>query len=280
MPVARDDALFHPDGDRFVPTDFARGPWSLDALHGGPVAALIGRAVETCPSDEPMHVARLTVELLRPVPVVPLAVTTTVVRPGRKVQLIDVRVASPDQDLAWARALRIRRLPDGSPATDGLADATVDGPVPGADPASPPGPGDGRRSAEPVQGYTAFHTDGAELRFVAGEFGRLGPAAVWVRLAVPVVPGEEPSSLERVAGAADFGNGVSSLFDFQRYIFINPDLTVFMNRPAVGEWVCLDARTTLGTPGVGLAQSVLWDRQGPIGTSIQSLLVERRLSPH
>jgi hypothetical protein len=223
-----------------------------------------------------MHVARLTVELLRPVPVVPLTVTATVSRPGRKVQLVDVRISSPDQDLAWGRALRIRRLPDGSAATAGLADATVTGPRPGHDPGAPPGPDDGHHSPEPVRGYTAFHSDGAELRFVVGEFGRRGRSTVWVRLAVPVVPGELPSSLQRVAAASDFGNGVSSLFDFQSYLFINPDLTVFLNRPAEGEWICLDASTTLGTPGLGLAQSALWDVAGPIGTSLQNLLVERR----
>jgi hypothetical protein len=272
-----DDALFHPDGDRWVPTDHARGPWSPDALHGGPVAALIGRAVEACPSDEPMHVARLTVELLRPVPVVALTVTAVVARPGRKVQLVDVRVSDGDRDLAWGRALRIRRLADDSPAADGLAAVTADGPVPGRDPDAPPGPDDGHHSPEPVQGYTAFHSHGAELRFVVGEFGRRGPSTVWVRLAVPVVPGEEPTPLERVGAACDFGNGVSSLFDFQNYLFINPDLSVFVQRPAVGEWVCLEARTTLGTPGTGLAQCALWDVTGPLGTSVQNLLVERRV---
>jgi hypothetical protein len=277
MPVEPDDALFHPDGHRWVPTDFSRGPWSPDALHGGPVAALMGRAVEACSSDGPMHVARLTVELLRPVPVVPLAVTATVARPGRKVQLVDVRLSSADHDLAWARALRIRRLPDGSAATAGLADVTSPGPVPGTDPDAPPGPDDGHRSPGPVADYTAFHSHGAELRFVVGEFGRRGPATVWVRLAVPVVPGEEPSPLERVAAAADFGNGVSSLFDFQNYLFINPDLSVFLERPARGPWIGLEARTTLGTPGVGLAQCVLWDGAGPLGRSVQNLLVERRL---
>lgn len=276
MSISVDDALFRPDGDRWVPTDFARGPWSPDALHGGPVAALIGRAVEACPSDHPMHVARLTVELLRPVPVVPLTVTTTVARPGRNVQLIDVRVSSTEHDLAWGRALRIRRLADGSAASAGLADVTAAGPVPGRDPGAPPGPDDGHHSPEPVHGYTAFHSHGAELRFVVGEFGRRGPSTVWVRLAVPVVPGEEPSSLERTAAACDFGNGVSSLFDFQSYLFINPDLSVFMHRPALGPWVCIDARTTLGTPGIGLAQCALWDVAGPLGTSVQNLLVERR----
>jgi hypothetical protein len=272
-----DDALFHPDGDRWLPTDYARGPWSPDALHGGPVAALVARAVEACPSPEPMHVARLTVELLRPVPVTPLTVTANLTRPGRRVQLVDVRLSSGDQDLAFARALRIRRLAEGSEATGGLAAVTAAGPVPGRDPDAPPGPADGQHLPEPVQGYTAFHTKGAELRFVAGEFGRRGPATVWARLAVPVVPGEDPSPLQRVAGAADFGNGVSSLFDFQTHLFINPDLSVFVDRPAVGEWICLEARTTLGTPGVGLAQSVLWDIHGPLGRSLQNLLVERRV---
>jgi len=276
MSGGTNNSLFHPDGDRWVPTDFARGPWSPDALHGGPVAALIGRAVDTCPSDVPMHVARLTVELLRPVPVVPLTVTATVSRPGRRVQLVDVRVSSADHDLAWGRALRIRRLADGSDAADALAEVTPVGPVPGRSPDAPPGPDDGHSSPEPVQGYTAFHSAGAELRFVVGEFGRRGPATVWVRLAVPTVPGEEPSSLERVAAAADFGNGVSSLFDFQTHLFINPDLSVHLQRPAVGEWICLDARTTLGVAGVGLAQCALWDVHGPLGRSMQNLLVEKR----
>src|SRR5580704_17406670 len=143
-----DDALFHPDGDRWVPTDFSRGPWSPDALHGGPVAALIARAVSSVPSDEPLHVARLTVELLRPVPVVPLTVTASLSPPGRKVQLVDVTVSAGDHDLAWGRALRIRRLADGSDATAGLADVTAVGPVPGQHPDAPPGPDEGHRSPE------------------------------------------------------------------------------------------------------------------------------------
>jgi len=275
------DALFHPDGELWVPSDFARGPWSPDALHGGPAAALMARAAESVPSEEPMDTARLTVELLRPVPVTPLAVSATVVRPGRKVQLVDVRLGDGDRDLAWARALRIRRLDAAGAAV--LAAATKESATKesatkenGADAVAPPGPDAGYRSPEPVSGYRGFHTEGAEMRWVAGEFGRRGPATVWVRLAVPVVPGEEPSPLERVVAAADFGNGVSSVLDFQNFLFINPDLTVYLSRLAMGEWICLDASTTLGAPGVALARSALWDTQGRIGTSVQSLLVEKR----
>jgi len=270
-----DDALFVVDGPHLLPTELSRGPWSPDALHGGPVAALVGRAVEAIVPDQPMLVTRLTVELLRPVPLAPLTVSATLARPGRKVQVVEVRVETEGRDLVWGRALRVRT---GAPSSPGapLPDSLARGPVPGTDPAAPPGPDDGHASPEPVGGYRAYHNAGVEMRFVRGEFATSGPATVWVRLAVPVVPGEGPSPLQRVAAAADFGNGVSSELEFARYRFINPDLSVYLHRPAVGEWVCLDATTTLGTPGVGVAECSLWDLHGPIGRSLQSLVVDGR----
>ena len=110
------------------------------------MAALLARAVESIPTDEPMHVARLTVELLRPVPLAPLSASATVVRPGRKVQLVEARVASGGRDVAWARALRIRLQPPGDGRTPAPA-FTGNGPVPGLDPGAPPGPDAGYDSA-------------------------------------------------------------------------------------------------------------------------------------
>jgi len=271
-----DDALFHPDGADVVPTEYARGPWTPDALHGGPVAALLARAVESVPVDEPMHVTRFTVELLRPVPLARLSVSASVVRPGRRVQLVEARISTGDRDVAWARALRIRLQPPGSPSGSPGRELTGGGPVPGVDPGAPPGPGGGYGSPTTIGAYRAFHNAGAELRYVAGAFDQRGPATVWVRLAVPVLPGEEPTPLQRVVAASDFGNGVSSELDFAHHVFINPDLTVTLHRPALGEWVCLDASTIIGIPGVGVAQSALWDVHGPLGRSVQSLLVEPR----
>ena len=274
------EALFVADGERVNPTDRARGPWSPDALHGGPVAALVARAVERLVPDEPMHVTRLTVELLRPVPVAPLTVTATLVRPGRKVQLVDVHIDAGGRDVVWGRGLRVRTATtadarDGSP-WDELPDAMAEGPVPGVDESAPLPPDDGQPSPEPVGGYLAFHNTATDMRFVSGRFDGPGPAAVWVRLRVPVMAGEEPTPLQRVAAAADFGNGVSSVLDFARYQFINPDLTISLHRPALGPWVCVDATTRLGLPGTGVAQSVLWDVHGPIGRAVQSLVVEAR----
>lgn len=266
-----DEALFVSEGGAWIPTDRSRGPWTRDALHGGPVAALVARAAERCePIPGAMHVTRLSLELLRPVPVSPLEVHASVVRPGRKVQLVDVHVSSGGVDLAWGRALRIRLLEAEGTVSDRIASFTTESGAP------PPGPDEGSPTEPLVEGYRAFHNSGAELRFVRGEFGRRGPATVWVRLAVPLVPGEEPSPVQRAAAAADFGNGVSSVLDYGSWIFINPDLTITLERPPVGEWICLDAATRLGAPGVGVAQSALWDGGGRFGTAIQSLLVEPR----
>jgi hypothetical protein len=255
-------ALFSPDGDAFIPADLARSPWSAETLHGGSVAALLARSVEACSPTDGRQVTRLTVELMRPVPLVPLRVRAEVIRPGRKVQLVEASLWDGEAILATARALLLR---------------TTDAPVPeGASASGPvvPGPENGRETPFPRGDYEALHNAGTEIRFVRGVFNEPGPATVWIRLRHPVVAGEQPSPLQRVAAAADFGNGVSAVLDFTRWVFVNPDLTVYLNRLPVGEWVCLEARTDVEGNGVGMAHSRLHDQLGSIGRSVQSLLLE------
>jgi len=252
------DALFVPTADgRWLPTDAARGPWSPDALHGGPSAALLARAVE--PLLDPLQPVRLTVELLRPVPVAPLTIEAEQLRPGRKVRMAGARVLHDGTVVASATALAIR-----------VDDVEVpEQPVA----AVPPPPGAGASLVSDVNGYSAFHNDGVEHRFVAGSFVDAGPATDWIRLRVPVVPDEEPSGLQRVAAAADFGNGVSRVTSFEALTFINPDLTIYLERAPEGEWICIDAESRLHGHGIGLAESALYDQRGRIGRSVQSLLV-------
>ena len=252
------DALFVPGSHgTWLPTDYARGPWSPDALHGGPPAALLARAIE--PLVDPLLPVRLTIELMRPVPVEPLVVDAELIRPGKKVRLAGARLLHGGTIVATATALAIR--------TD-----EVDVPDQPAPP-SPPPPSDGVRMVSDVIGYDAFHSHGVEHRFVAGAFAEPGPATDWIRLLVPVVPGEVPTGLQRVAAAADFGNGISRVTSFGSLTFINPDLTIYLEREPVGEWICLDAVSRLHGHGVGLAESALYDEVGRLGRSVQSLLV-------
>ncbi len=113
------------------------------------------------------------------------------------------------------------------------------------------------------------------MRFVRGTFAEPGPATAWIRLRVPLVAGEATSPLTRVAAAADFGNGISWVLSRSGgYRFINPDLTIYLHRHPEGEWIALESTTLPDPLGVGLAESRLYDEQGPIGRSVQSLLIE------
>jgi hypothetical protein len=260
------EAIFRRTDDRFVPGELARGPWSPDAQHGGAPAALLARCVEQMEGGAAMHVARLTIELLRPVPLAPLQVRTRVTRPGRKVQLLEAALWHGETEVARCTALRLRRAEVAMPANvERLA--------------PPPGPDSGSASLAPWSGVAsarAFHSDAVEHRFVAGGFAAPGPAVDWIRLRVPLVAGEAVSPLCRVAAAADFGNGISWVLNrVDGYRFINPDLTIYLHRYPLGEWVCLEAVTRPEATGVGMAESRVFDEQGPIGRAVQSLLIEK-----
>lgn len=265
---ASPSALFDLRDHRARPTEYCRGPWHPDACHGGPVAALAAREIARADDAGAWQIARLTLELLKPVPVAGvLHLRTETERPGRKVSLLGVGVTSDGVEVARLRALRIRLghvdLPPGANA------------VP--DDAPPPA-----STAEPVSATwaptdeLAYHSHGCEHRFVKGSWDRPGPAEAWIRLAVPVVEGEEPSGVERVMAAADFGNGISFGINPARWTFINPDLTVHLLRPPQGEWVGMRTASWYSGEGAGLAESELFDEAGRVGRSCQSLLVEAR----
>jgi hypothetical protein len=127
-----------------------------------------------------------------------------------------------------------------------------------------------------ASGWVDGYLSAIEWRPVRGSFTQPGPAVVWARMRYPLVPDEETGPLERVLAVADSGNGVSSELDLRQWRFINPELTVHLHREAVGEWVCLDARTVISTGGAGLATSVLSDTRGQVGVGAQSLLIAPR----
>jgi acyl-coenzyme A thioesterase PaaI-like protein len=263
------ESIFVAEADHFVPTDRARGPWTPEAQHGGAPAALLARAIERFEGGPAMFVSRLTVELLRPVPIAPLTVRTRALRPGKKVQLVEASLLTGETEVARCTGLRMRRAD--LPVPDRIAvTAPPKGPAAGAE--KSPG-------WETMVNYTAFHRDGVEHRFVAGGFSEPGPASDWIRLRVPLIAGEETSPLCRVAAAADFGNGISAVLERgDGYSFVNPDLTIYLHRYPAGEWVCLEARTEVSGQGIGMAESRLYDEHGAIGRSVQSLFIDRMVA--
>jgi hypothetical protein len=257
------DAFFSTAGpDRFLATELTRGPWEPGLQHAGPPAALLGRAVERHGDRSDLQVARVTVEILRPVPIAEVEVATRRLRGGRSIELVEATLRAGGSEVMRATALRIRAAEVGLPAE------LTPGP-------RLPGPEAGRvEPFFPTGQEVGYHT-AMEVRFVAGSFLEPGPATVWMRMRHPLVPDEAPAPLCRVLVAADSGNGVSAALDYRRWRFVNADLSVYLLRPPVGEWVALEA-TTSAAAGVGLADTALHDRQGPIGRSAQALFVDRR----
>jgi hypothetical protein len=253
------DAFYALTGERATPSELTRGPWDPGAQHAGPPAALLARALERCEPRDGARIARITVEILAPVPIAQFAVSARVARPGRSVDLLEASLEGPGGEVMRARGWRLAEA-------DIAADWETEEPPPG------------REEAEALEFFptgegVGWHT-AMEIVFARGRFLEPGPATVWMRPRVPLVEGESITPLQRVMLAADGGNGVSAPLDWLRFIFINTDLTVHLLRPPRSEWVCLDSVTHVD--GIGMTDTALWDDHGRIGRAAQTLLVRSR----
>jgi Thioesterase-like superfamily len=259
------DAFYERDGDLFRATELTRGPWDPGAQHAGPPAALLGRALEGLPDSADFQVGRVTFEILRSVPLAPVRAEARVVRPGRRVQMLEAELSDGAGELLMrARGWRIRT-------------AEVEVPPEAIVVSEPPPPPEQAPEASffPTGQEHGYHS-AMEMRVVRGDFIEPGPATVWLRMRQPLVAGEEPTPLQRTLAAADVGNGVSASLDFRRFLFINVDLTVQLERMPAGEWIGIDAVTLPQPSGVGSSDSVLYDQKGRIGRALQTLLISER----
>lgn len=259
------EAFYGRDGDLFRATELTRGPWDPGAQHAGPPAALLGSALGGLPDAEGFQIARLTFEILRAVPIAPLRVESRLARPGRRVQMVEAELS----DVAGEVLMRVRGWR--------LRTAELDVPGEALVASQPPPPPEDGTPAEffPTDQEHGYHS-AMEVRFVAGGFLEPGPATAWLRMRQPLVAGEEPTPLQRLLVAADVGNGISASLDFRRFLFVNVDLTVQLERMPKGEWIGVDAVTLPRPNGVGTAESTLFDEDGRIGRALQTLLIAER----
>jgi hypothetical protein len=247
----------------FRSTAATAGPWSEQAQHGGPPAALLGRALETLEDGTPRVLGRFTMDLLGPVPVAELAVTTSVLRPGRTVSLRQAELSDTSgRVVARAQGWAFPASPDGS------------GPGGFGEPLEH-GPDDGHHE-EPPASWSRGYLDSVEWLWISGAVTRPGPAVVWMRPHTPLLPDEELSPLQRLLACVDSASGASAALDVAEWNFMNTELTVHIVRPPVGEWLCLHADTTLGPGSVGVAASEVYDERGLVARSAQALLVAPR----
>jgi hypothetical protein len=220
------------------------------------------RAFELTEPQPHTRIARFTMEFLRPVPVAPLTVRTSVVRPGRRATLLRGVVEAGGQEVLLAHAWRLH-VPE-EPVVAVPDEFTV-----------PPIP-----APAPISAWHNAYMDGymsaIDWRPVAGSLSERGPGAAWSRARLPLVAGEETSAFARAVLVADSGSGVSASVDFSKWLCINIDLTVSLHRDPAGEWILLDSVSVTDPGGTGLAVTRLADENGAVGRVLQTLVVDRR----
>lgn len=256
-------AFYEPLGDgRYRATPATIGPWSPELQHAGPPAALLAHALERLAPRPGARIGRLSVEILGPVPVGEMRVTTAVERPGRSVQLLSARAEVGGREVMRALAWQLQAAPGRSPAA---------GPREPAPPLPPPQP------QRYFPGLPSFpYGEALEWRFTEGHFDAPGPATVWARCRIPIVAGEPLTGLTRLVAMVDSANGVSWELPLGAFTFVPVDLNVVLRRSPEGEWVGMSATTSVETDGLGLVQTRLFDVGGTIGASLHTLFVAPR----
>lgn len=253
-------------GGGFRATDLTRGPWDPAHQHAGPPIALVARAIEHVAGEHKLtHLARLTANLLRPIPIGECAIEVHTDYAGRNVAHYSARLHAGGKEVARFTALAQRESEVALPAV--LAGHPL--------PHAPRPPEESLAQQFPFDKRHVGYQDLIESRVAEGRMFR-GPSAVWFRMRYPLLEGETPSAAQRVAVAADSSNGISAVLDFRKYLFVNSDLTINLLRKPQGEWVCVDAHTLLGPAGGGIAESRIFDALGLVGRATQSLAVRAR----
>jgi hypothetical protein len=258
------DAFYLPTDEdgTYESTPATGSPWDQSLQHGGPPAALLARAIESVRSDPALSIARFTADMLGGIPQGTMRVEAHVVRPGRRVELIEASLWAGDRLAVKASAWLIRATP-GSTREHWREEK-----VPAIPAASSERFFDG---VSPDWGYGRA----IDWRFISGGY-EPGPATVWARLRVPLVAGEQASPVQRLLTLADSTNGLSGSLPMSTWYFIPPTVTVTIERPPTSEWMLLDARSTIGPDGIGLAQGDMADEHGTFAKVAQPLMVAPR----
>lgn len=246
----------------FRPNESCRGPWDAGACHAGPPTGLIARAAEKILPEH--RLVRLTVELIRPIPIAGFTITSEVTRAGRSAATATFAIVDlASRVVARANTSHIAPKPDDSripsttvPITDFAAARSGESPMSGIAPHGLPFFGGAHEVLLPPD------QDGSSR----------GPKTIWMRT-INLLAGELPSPFQRICPLADCGNGLSRLAELNQIGFINTDLTIHLHRPPIGEWMGSQVVSTWNSDGIGLADALLFDRRGPVGRAMQSLII-------
>jgi len=251
--------FFTVDGDHYVPTTAGRGPWNPNSLHGRVIIGLLGAEIERRHGDPEMIPARLTVDMYRLPDFSPVEVVTRVVRDGYRIKVIDAEFISGGVSAGRATCQFLRK----TEAPEGKVWAPEDWDVPKPDELPVPEPRN-----TPMAGMWA-------MRPISGGFQTAERRRTWMSEVRELVEGRPLTPFVRVAVAADFASPAAHVGD-AGLKYINTDVTVYLHREPVGEWVGFEVTDHGATDGVAVGATRLYDVQGPIGSASCCALAQKR----
>lgn len=250
-------------GEKFTATDLVRSTWTAAIQHGGPVSALLVRALERCETRDDTRLSRVMIDLLGGVPADgDIWVRSRIERPGKQIELVGAEMLAPGKEgepraVARASGWRLKTLD-----TSEVVHA----------PAPPMRPLSEARSRDMKKDWDRNYVHSLDWRWLTEPMND-GPGESWIRPEVDIVNGETMTAFERLFAVADCANGIGTKLNIRRWTFMNTDLAVHVHRIPEGEWIGIRAETRYGPDGIGTTIGTLYDESGAIGATQQSVLV-------
>ncbi len=260
------DALFIQEGNMFIPSPLAHGPWSSRLLHGGATGGLMAYALEQCQPHPDMCMVRTTLDMFRPVPMAPLRVESTVLREGKRLQMLEATLFAGDQAVARSVGIRMKTTDVVVPEKHQAQSPVPEGPL-GLQELKLSAGEDGQR----LPGLNA----NLEIRRLYGFDGQ-GEGCAWIKVPVPVVAGVPNTPFVHLGIVSDFGNGLAQLFLPGTFGMINGDINLYFYRQPRGEWLALKSKAVMTPRGVGVVNTELYDVEGPVAQCHQAVMVQMR----
>lgn len=249
--------FYEPVPGGIAPTRLPRGLWDRRYQTGVALAGLTAHLVEETPALAPMVITRFTMDLLKPTPMAPVEPRVTLLRNGKRLQLLEVELVHEDEVTVKAIALRVRTAD--SPRTES--------PRHGPPPAEPRPGFDDRKSP---------FSHIVQTRMESGGMEELGDGVQWVRFDGEIVRGKPITPFVQMAMASDFGSGLSSFVDWREWTYANVDISLHLTRMPEGPWMRLASHSDSAGNGIAVVDTTLSDLTGDVGHAHQTLFLDRR----
>ncbi|MBH0115317.1 thioesterase family protein [Salinibacterium sp. NG253] len=248
------------DATHFESTIHAQGAWNPHEQHMAPVAGILAHVLEAFEAREGLRIARISYEILGLIPAGEFDIVTSVVRPGRTIELVQAELTAGGRVAVRATAWRLQ-ISDTS-EVEGIVDQRMPG---------------RELAGEPVNlsEWPGGYIQSIEARALPEHAS--GSGRVWLRTPYPLLANEPVSDFARLTGLVDTSNGIATRVKpgVGGYAFPNVDLQVHLYRLPAGEWLGLENAVNFGSDGIGLTSTVLHDERGPFGRAEQILTLRK-----